>query len=154
MVRLGVIVAALVLAAGGVWYWFYGPCGTKRVEASVVQLRSQADKWGDAVQLVSRTPRIALAGPVGRLQDIRRETREMVMAPCADHARNLLVRSMDHTIDAVMAFMGSGGSGDAAKETVSELAGNAAERLNDFTTELGHVTQCAPRCDWLVLNPD
>ena len=49
---------------------------------------------------------------------------------------------------------GGSGSGDVAKEAVSELAADAAVRLNDFTTELGHLTQCAPRCDWLILSPD
>jgi len=32
---------------------------------------------------------------------------------------------------------GGSGSGDVAKEAVSELAADAAVRLNDFTTELG-----------------
>jgi hypothetical protein len=45
-------------------------------------------------------------------------------------------------------------SGDAAQKAVNEQAGNAGENFSDFTAELGHVTQCAPRCDWLILSPD
>ncbi len=111
---------AVVLGAPGAWYWFYGPCGVKRVEDSVTRLRSEADKWKDALQVAASTPLIAVAGPVARLQEIRRETKEMAVASCTEHARNLFVRSMEVTIEAFLGVMGSSfEQRDAAQRNLS-----------------------------------
>jgi hypothetical protein len=70
-------------------------------------------RWGDAVALVDSTPRIALSGPVGQLQQIRRDVEAAQWPLCARRAADLLVQGMDSEIDGYLGLM----AGHAADET-------------------------------------
>lgn len=70
-------------------------------------------RWGDAVVLVDNTPRIALSGPVGQLQAIRRDTEAVQWPPCGRHAADLLIEGMNSEIAGYLGLM----AGHTADET-------------------------------------
>jgi len=75
------------------------------IKISVTDLKAIFEKWGDADKLASSSPRVALAGPVARLQEIKRETGAMNIAPCLKDAKTALVEGMSLRIDAYVSFM-------------------------------------------------
>jgi hypothetical protein len=62
-------------------------------------------RWSDASKIAGTTGRIALAAPVATLQEVRREAEALSVSPCMDAAKELLVSSMQHTIDGFITFM-------------------------------------------------
>lgn len=75
-------------------------------EAVATNLEEVAERWDDAVDVAQSSSRIALTGPVGDLQEIRRETRQQDWPECAIEAQAELVDWMDDTIKAFIAFLG------------------------------------------------
>ncbi len=75
-------------------------------EAVAENLNEIAERWDDALDVASSTSRIALSGPVGDLQEIRRETRQQDWPECAQAAQQELVEMMDEMIKGFIAFMG------------------------------------------------
>jgi len=147
-ILFGVITIVLV---GGGWYWMYGPCGVRPVAEGRERLRSLADRWSDAVQVASATPMIALAGPLGRLQDLRRETKELRVPGCTEHARNLLAKNMEITLEALLAVMSAPpGQRDALQGAVSERMRDASQKLTDFQAEMSRLSSCPPICDGVL----
>lgn len=63
------------------------------------------DRWDDAVAIADSTGRIALAGPVGELQTIRRELGNLDPPECAATVHNTAVDMMENTIDGFLLFM-------------------------------------------------
>lgn len=88
------------------------------------------DRWDDANALASTTSRIALSGPLGDLQSIRREAVALTVPSCADEAHTHLVAYMNATIDGYLAF--------ASQDDVAVRAYfDTAETLQDgFLAEL------------------
>jgi hypothetical protein len=70
-------------------------------------------RWGDAVALVDSTPRIALSGPVGQLQTVRRDVESAQWPLCARRAADLLVQGMNAEIEGYLGLM----AGHTADET-------------------------------------
>lgn len=62
-------------------------------------------RWEDTVEIASSTSRIALAGPVGELQGLRREIGDLEGPACAKLAGVALYGHADGTINAFLLFM-------------------------------------------------
>ena len=62
-------------------------------------------RWDDASLLASSTARIALSGPISQLQSIRRESSDLIVPACISHHKELLIKSMDLTLDGYISFM-------------------------------------------------
>jgi Tfp pilus assembly protein PilE len=75
------------------------------IKKSISDLETTFEKWSDADKIASSAPRVALAGPVARLQEIKRETAAMNFAPCLANAKTALVEGMSLRIDAYVSFM-------------------------------------------------
>lgn len=72
--------------------------------------------WDDANALAGRTSRIALAGPVGRLQELRRQMLELPAPPCVRTARAGLQQYMDAVIDGYLLFMSDQPDSEVSKK--------------------------------------
>jgi hypothetical protein len=150
---LALLIPGIAVSGGAWWFWLYGPCGIRHVAESRTALSRQADRWSDAVKLAAMTPAMALSGPVSKLQDYRRETKETTVSPCAGDARDLLSRSMEHTIAGFLAFMGARPEERAPLTQQSPFLIHAVEEMEFFREEMGRLEHCAPACardavDW------
>lgn len=74
-------------------------------DKSVDALIQQQHKWADAATLADSSPRVSLAGPIARLQEVRRETAQLVLPECLSEARQILVNAMDKTIEGFLSFL-------------------------------------------------
>lgn len=62
-------------------------------------------RWIDIDTLARSTARIALAGPVGKMQDLLREAQATKVDECAEDAKKALVALISSDTDAMIAFM-------------------------------------------------
>lgn len=62
-------------------------------------------QWDDAVTLAGSTARINLDGPVSTLQNIKRETEQLIVPLCLERGKSLLLSSMDLRINGFIEFM-------------------------------------------------
>ncbi|CQR43699.1 exported hypothetical protein [Thiomonas sp. CB3] len=62
-------------------------------------------RWIDIDTLARSTARIALAGPVGKMQDLLREAQAAQVVDCAQDAKKSLVSLISDDTDAMIAFM-------------------------------------------------
>lgn len=62
-------------------------------------------RWIDLDTLARSTARIALSGPVGKMQDLLREAQSVQVANCAQDAKQALVKLISGDTDAMIAFM-------------------------------------------------
>lgn len=96
-------------------------------DALIVSIKSVDEllvRWDDAVKVAGGTGRIALSGPVERLQTIKRDADRLTVPPCMDQAKGHLTRSMDYTIEGYLAFMRNEfKSGDILAAPSFEFAG-------------------------------
>ncbi|KAF0108654.1 MAG: hypothetical protein FD146_540 [Anaerolineaceae bacterium] len=77
-------------------------CDVDAYKASVAPILTE---WSDAFALATQTPRISLAPQVEALQDIKREAETLDIPQCAVESHSHLIASMDHSINAMMAFL-------------------------------------------------
>lgn len=63
-------------------------------------------RWIDLDTLARSTGRIALSGPVGKMQDLLREAKAVHVADCAQDAKKALVSLISDDTDAMIDFMG------------------------------------------------
>lgn len=89
------------------------PARTRRAEpdpavrgpAEASQLVDLYKRWIDAEKLAGSTARVALAGPVGALQELRRQA-EAVQAPsCLTDTHKSLVKLLGASVDSYLSFM-------------------------------------------------
>lgn len=92
------------------------------------------DRWFDAIEIADSTPRMSLAGPVGELQAIRRETENLEYPNCAARVRRSLISMMDHTIEAFLLFMRD--ESESRINVEFTQASNAAESYADAVGDL------------------
>jgi hypothetical protein len=78
-------------------------------------------EWDDTNQLADKTARVALAQPVGQLQDLRRRLNATDSPVCAGAVKMTLSAYMDATIATYLAFMG-----EASDMDLSFLAGKSS----------------------------
>ncbi len=146
MTRIQLPVIALVVAVICVClgYYFWGPCGVRKVANTTAQLQAILTRWDDQNKLASQTSRIALAMPVSELQKMRRETEALMVPTCLKNAKTNLTNAMNSTIDGYLAFMGS--SDDTTAGLKIQEASLSLER---FRSEIDSTNSCAPFCSGL-----
>ena len=76
-----------------------------RETAAMKELDALLSRWNDASKIAGATSRIALAGPVSNLQNLKREAENLAMPECLDGGGASLVKSMDNTVQAYLVFM-------------------------------------------------
>jgi hypothetical protein len=142
--RTGIVFSVVLLvaiAAAGAWYYFYGPCGINRLQASSKAISSLLTRFSDELQVANSTPRMSLAGPVSNLQQIKRETDDLVVPACLDMAKGYAVGSMVDGINGFIAFMGQ-----EDNSVVTSHLNSATSQAQYFQDELVRVQACAPFC--------
>jgi hypothetical protein len=77
----------------------------KSVETSLVRLNDAFIDWLDVARVASSAPRVALAGPVGKLGEIKKSTSQIEAPFCAERVKAALVASMADQIDGFLYFM-------------------------------------------------
>jgi len=82
------------------------------------------NEWSDAVKLADSTPRLSLADPISKLQEVRRKAADLDYPMCAWPIQQKLLDLMDKGIDAYLAFM--------AQRPDSEVQGLFDEAMNSF----------------------
>lgn len=138
------VIAVLVvggLFASGYWYTQYGPCGKSRVNDSLEELRASAKKFVDANDIASSTGRIALSGPVGRMQDVRAELENIETPACLEKAKKDLVAGMEDSIQAYILFMQEG-----EDAYIKNRFDSSAENFTSAAVEMKRIGECAPLC--------
>jgi hypothetical protein len=95
----GIVFALVLLALGG--------CGGER--AAVIEYldaaESTTDKWADAYNLAGQTPRGSIGPAIADLQEIRREFGGIEPPEVAQDPHQLMLDSMDLSVEAYMDFM-------------------------------------------------
>ncbi len=72
---------------------------------SIPALNTLYSKWKDTLELAHNTARIALTGPVGNLQAIKRETETLFVPDCLVVPKQKMVKGMDKMIEGFFRFM-------------------------------------------------
>ena len=91
-------------------------------------MQQHAREWDDALALAQTSPRVALAGPVGQLQRVRREVEAQQWPACAVRTQSALAGAMTAYIDGFVDFMGDRSGYEAKFDRGAAL-------LNDFRSE-------------------
>jgi hypothetical protein len=100
------IVLGLLVVGGGWWVATNRPCGSRGLRASLRVYRKTERAWDDALAITGSTPRIALAGPVASLQQVRDRARdEDDLGECFAEVKSQELQEMDSTIKTFLAFM-------------------------------------------------
>lgn len=84
-------------------------------------------EWADAVALASSAPRVSLADPVAKLQEIRRRTQALTVPACGEDAKVSLLASMDSTIEGFLGFLSN-----QPEATTQQHFATAAVHMQDF----------------------
>ncbi|MBK9292819.1 MAG: hypothetical protein IPM52_14520 [Bacteroidetes bacterium] len=109
-------------------------CAAPTCEESTVDYRAAVDsineEWDDAIAIANSTARMSLAGPLGELQSIAREARQIEPPECAQDAHVAWVSYQEFTIGAFLAFMGQ--EDDAV---VSAAFADAEEQQEKWVSE-------------------
>lgn len=95
---------ALVLFGVGCSALAGNPCSPDNIDETLDPITAQAEEFDDAVQIAESSSRMTLAGPLADLQEIRRETRDVEVAECAQPALDALLAYMDAEIELLLAF--------------------------------------------------
>lgn len=74
-------------------------------DTSIPALNTLYGKWKDALQLAESTARIALAGPVGNLQAIKREAETLPVPDCFVAPKQQMTNGMGKMIEGFFQFM-------------------------------------------------
>ncbi len=75
-------------------------------DKAISELGAIYARWNDALKLADSTARIALSGPVGKLQEIKREAESHMVPECLVDSKKKMVDGMNKMIDGFMQFMG------------------------------------------------
>ncbi len=87
--------------------------------------------WDDANSVASSTARIALSGPVGDLQSIRRQVSDLAHPDCANTVHQYAIGYMDSVIKGYLSFMAK--ENESTTQSYFDLASN---QLDKFTVAL------------------
>ncbi len=129
--NLLVLLLVIAVAMGGaVWWklnkkWQQEAAIEAERTAVLLQILDQVrvgERWLAALSLAESTPRVALAGPVGKLQELRQEVaKQKVTGSLIDPTGDLLA-SMDLIIDGFLTFMRNEPGAKSQMLDKSELA--------------------------------
>lgn len=106
-------------------------CSERHGDQFVEQLQDVVLRWNDAVMLADSTPRMALAGPLAELQEVRREALAIDVPDCAAPAHDELILFMEGIIDGFLSFLG-----DDADAIVTRKFDDAFDHFRAFLDEM------------------
>lgn len=142
-ISIGSVVLTLVLASGGFIGWKAWQGYTKRAEQakeaaaaqiSIKQIQVLAGQYDDQIKLAASTSRMALSGPVERLQTTRRQLQGLVVPACLERSKGLASQAMDAGVNIFLDFMQQKTSDEESgvrAERMGKQFGEAAEAFND-----------------------
>ena len=137
---LGTTLLCIIFLAGGAMFYYYGPCGISRVKTAGLTLADHAQTYIGRYKIAEATPRIALAGPITDLQDLKREIQLTQVPACMGGAKSELVQVVDNSIQGLVAFMGQ-------DDTMTDFYINeSTNHIAEFRTQMELVEQCKPFC--------
>jgi hypothetical protein len=99
----------------------------KAVEASLLKLNEAFVDWLDVAKVAMSAPRVALAGPVGKLGEIKKSTSQIDAPFCAEQAKAVLVFAMSDQIEAFLHFM------QQEEAMLMEKSAKARARFDEFS---------------------
>lgn len=105
------------------------------VAKSVADLNAIFVKWNDANRLADSTSRIALSGPVGNLQAIKREASSITVPACLDEAKQSLLDGMGANIEGFMIFMAN--ENNLGKIYAADYFDKSREHFKKFEASMG-----------------
>jgi hypothetical protein len=133
MKRLFIAVLLLIAAVS---------CAKPTCEELTVDYRASIDaineEWDDATAIASSTARMSLSGPLGELQGINRDTKQVEVPECAADAHEALLLYQESVIDSFLAFMSQQDDSE-----VSDLFDKADANLFAWTVTYGHLFEPA-----------
>ena len=132
-------IVVVIAVVGFGYYYLYGPCGTIRVQQYKDQATEIMDRWVDAKLVAGSTSRIALAGPLQNLMDIKREAEDVEVPACMFEAHMKLILGMDYGVKAFLQF--SSGIDDVS---IDIKAGENQHR--EYQELSAEIKSCAPFC--------
>ncbi len=95
-------------------------------------------RWNDALRLADSTARIALSGPVGSLQGIKREAESLAVPVCLVEPKTKMVAGMDKFVNGLMHFMAY---------SSDKLDYVARERFEEGMTQFAEYEKDATACN-------
>lgn len=99
------------------------------------QMQDIIERWDDTTAIAGSTGRGALSGPVGDLQEIKREAGDLEPPPCAEHIKELMGVYMERYINAYLSFMSQ--ESDSAVNSQFQFASEAFDDLTEAITAIG-----------------
>ncbi|MGL1833067.1 hypothetical protein ACKVEX_05610 [Rhodocyclaceae bacterium SMB388] len=105
---VGALLIIGAIAAGA--YFVHADRQAKEAERaanldSLERVQRVAEKWDDAIKVLEVTPRLAASGPIGALQAIHRDLRNMSVTSCVVPARDALATATGFHLEAVMSIL-------------------------------------------------
>ena len=138
-----IIVALLLLAAVGVYTWFFvfHPCEMNVVEEASALLFSQLNRYEDVYQVAISASPNSVVLPVSVLKQVLMDTQQVDVPSCMQSAKGELLNYMRTIIRAFDAY-----AAQAPDATVRGLVDEAVTHLHNFDSELEAIKACAPYC--------
>ena len=139
-----VLIVLLAVAALGMyaWYFLYSPCELNAVEDASALLLSQMKRYDKEYQFAATAPRSGIIHPLVVLQQIHRDTKDVIVPGCLQTAKEELVNYMGAVNRAFRAFRAQESEG-----TIQDLVNQSEAHYDNFQAELEAVRECAPFCN-------
>jgi hypothetical protein len=116
-------------------------CDPSEVYRAAEQLIDYNDRWADIMALAVSVERDLVVVQVDRLQNIRRDTKDVNVPECMQDAKHSLIEGMDAHIEAMLAHIRA-----EPLETVNEVITQGNIGMNRFLDEAARLEKCAPVC--------
>jgi hypothetical protein len=110
----------------------------RKISFALDQLSSLLQEWAPATKLAASTPKLTLAFPLQRMQDIRMQVKNLSVNGCAETVKQEILTHMDYTIEFFFNFM-------SGKNEISPIA-TATYELNNKLMVI-HFKDCMDEAD-------
>lgn len=140
-VMLAFLASCMAQPPGEVDPGIVGDCPAAEVERALGDLADRLAAFSDVNVVAHSTPRLALAGLIGELQQTRREAEGVAVPDCLAAAKGYLLEAMDQGIEGYVHFLG--GKDERVVEYAFEMG---AAALDQYQAEVERVVVCVPEC--------
>ncbi len=101
-----IIIIAILAFAGYLGHQKYQKTQeAKASKESMVKIEAAYADWNESNKIAMSIPRIALATPLAKLQEIKKRVADISATGCAAEAKNKLTNAMDMQINGFIAFL-------------------------------------------------